>query len=83
MVLAHGGPVINLDQQEDLNRFVARFADANLPDALAGVERAIALLDRNVLVRLILINLGLHLRATIQGEANTGFPGMLTSMGSL
>ncbi len=78
LVTSHGGSMINTDQQDDLKRFVARFPDADLPRVLHGIERALTLLDRNVNVRLLLINIALLCKAAILGEASVGHPGMLT-----
>ncbi|HEX9006821.1 MAG TPA: DNA polymerase III subunit delta' [Bacteroidota bacterium] len=79
MVLANGGAVINLDQQEDLRRFVARFGTADLPRILNGAERALTLLDRNVQIRLLLINIALLTRAAVFGDAYQGHPGALAA----
>jgi DNA polymerase-3 subunit delta' len=79
MVLASGGSIINVDQQEDLGKFVARFGTADVPRMLNGLERALSLLDRNVQARLILINIALLTRASVLGETLAGHPGSLTA----
>jgi DNA polymerase III subunit delta' len=65
LVLRHGGDIINTDQQEELQRFVTRFPHADLHQAIAEVERAISLVDRNVYIRLILVQLAIALHSTI------------------
>ena len=65
LVLQHGGGIINVDQQEDLARFVAKFPRADLPQALAHVEKAISLVERNVYIKLVILNLALRLKADI------------------
>jgi DNA polymerase III subunit delta' len=66
LVLTHGGEIINVDQQEDLNRFVAKFPHADLLKVLAHVEKAISLVERNVYIRLVILNLAIRLKADIQ-----------------
>jgi len=39
-----GTSVINQDQSEDLDRFLARFTDSNIPSAIGAVERGLELL---------------------------------------
>ncbi len=65
LVLMHGGEIINVDQQEDLKRFTAKFPHANLLQALAHVEKAISLVDRNVYIKLVILNLAIRLKADI------------------
>jgi DNA polymerase-3 subunit delta' len=69
-VLSNGGNIINLDQQEDLKRFVARFPSADLVTVLADVERAISLLERNVYIKLVLIDLAFRLKTHILHPEN-------------
>jgi DNA polymerase-3 subunit delta' len=65
MVLARGGAVINLDQEEDLKRFVAKNPQADLPRAIQETERALSLLGRNTYIKLIIFTLATRLRATL------------------
>ncbi len=65
LVLARGGTVINLDQQDDVRRFLERFPAADLLQVLAEVERAISLVDRNVYIKLVLLRLAVRLKALI------------------
>jgi DNA polymerase-3 subunit delta' len=80
MVLASGGSVLNEDQQEDLHKFVARFPGADLPRVLAGIERALTLLDRNIHPKLLLFNLILLLRTAVPVDAPMGHPGALVPL---
>jgi DNA polymerase III subunit delta' len=65
MVLARGGAVINVDQKERLAKFVAVFPRANLSGAMADIEHAISLVDRNVYITLVLYALAGRLKTTI------------------
>jgi DNA polymerase III subunit delta' len=65
LVLRHGGTIINVDQQEDLNRFLAKFPHADLLQALAHVEQAISLVERNVYIKLAIVNLAIRLKTDI------------------
>jgi DNA polymerase-3 subunit delta' len=68
LVLSHGGSVINLDQQEDLQRFLARNPGADIPAAMTETERALSLLDRNAYIKLVIYTLATRLRRTRQGK---------------
>ncbi len=65
LVLMHGGVIINVDQQEDLKRFLVKFPHADLLQALAHVEKAISLVERNVYIKLVILNLAIRLKADI------------------
>jgi DNA polymerase-3 subunit delta' len=75
--LKNGGGLINDDQRTDLERFVKNFPDADLPRLMSGLELAAGWLDRNVQTKLLLMNIGLLIKATIQGETSVGSPGPL------
>jgi DNA polymerase-3 subunit delta' len=68
LVLSHGGNVINLDQQEDLKRYLARNPAADIRAAMAETERALSLLDRNAYIKLVIYTLATRLRRTRQGK---------------
>ncbi|MBI4536209.1 MAG: DNA polymerase III subunit delta' [Ignavibacteriae bacterium] len=70
-VLTQGGEIINLDQQEDLKRFTAKFPSADLVGAIAEVERAISLVYKNGYINLVLLLLATRVRKSIQPE-NSG-----------
>jgi hypothetical protein len=65
MVLARGGSVINVDQSERLSKFVAVFPLANLSAAMADIEHAILLVERNVYISLVLYSLAGRLKTNI------------------
>jgi DNA polymerase-3 subunit delta' len=67
MVLKEGGKIINLDQEEDLRRFLTRNPRADILAAMAETERALSLLDRNAYIKLVLYTLATRLRRTRQG----------------
>ncbi len=69
LVLLQGGEVINLDQQDDLQKFVSKFPQANLLGALADIERAISLVERNVYINLVMLQLAVQLRRRILASA--------------
>jgi len=68
LVLSKGGTVINLDQQDDLRRFLARNPGADIPAAMAETERALSLLERNAYIKLVLYTLATRLHGTRQGR---------------
>jgi len=65
LMLAHGGTIINTDQQEDLERFVRKFPRADLPGLIADVEDAISLVRRNVYIKLVLYQLSVLLKRRV------------------
>lgn len=65
LVLAQGGDVISLDQQDDLKKFVGRFPQADLARVIDEIERAIFLVERNVYINLVFLNLCVQLRKSI------------------
>jgi DNA polymerase-3 subunit delta' len=69
LVMVRGGSVINVDQTEDLRRFVDRFADADLVGVILGLERAVFLLERNVYIKLVFWDITVLLRRLILRSA--------------
>ncbi len=65
MVLARGGSVINVDQSERLSKFISVFPLANLSAAMADIEHAISLVERNVYITLVLYSLAGRLKTNI------------------
>lgn len=65
MVLARGGSVINLDQRDRLEKFNGVFPHADLGGAMADIEHAISLVDRNVYIALVLYSLAGRLKIHI------------------
>jgi hypothetical protein len=66
LVLAREGSIINVDQQESLKKFLARYPASNIPEILAEIDRAISLVERNVYIKLVLYNLAGQLKANIR-----------------
>lgn len=64
-VLLQGGEIINLDQQEDLKKFTAKFAGADLQKVMEAVEHSISLIYKNGYISLTLIQLAVKLRRAI------------------
>ncbi|MCU0428220.1 MAG: AAA family ATPase [Candidatus Kapabacteria bacterium] len=63
--------IINIDQIEDLKRFVGRFGvSGNLDAAARAIEQAIERLRRNVNITLILTTLALEVRRTLYRSAS-------------
>jgi DNA polymerase III subunit delta' len=65
MVLVRGGTIINIDQEDRLVKFVAVFPEADLGGAMADIEHAISLVERNVYISLVLYALAGRLKTTI------------------
>ncbi len=57
--------LVNVDQVELLQRFVERYPGCDLAKAISDVERAIALVGRNVYLPLVLASLAFDLRRAI------------------
>lgn len=62
-VSSNNNVIINIDQLVDLQNFVRNFSHAPLDSAAASIERAIALVRRNVDIHLLLTTLSLELRS--------------------
>ncbi len=65
MVLEKGGGIINIDQENDIKRFLQNFPDADLACVIRDIEYAISLLRRNVYITLVLLQLLFQLRENI------------------
>lgn len=66
LILREGaGNVINVDQAEDLRRFISKFPNADLHQAILHTEHAIALLRKNVYLPLIFFHLAVELKQAI------------------
>jgi DNA polymerase III subunit delta' len=67
MVLREGDAdaVMNIDQREPLEKFVRHFDRADLTGVIEAVDRAIALVGKNVYLSLIIMNLAFELRQLI------------------
>lgn len=61
----NGDAVINLDQQESLEKFVTHFDHADLAAVINAIERAIALVEKNIYLSLVLLNLAFDIRQFI------------------
>jgi DNA polymerase-3 subunit delta' len=70
LVMSRGGAIINLDQHEDVKRFVEKFPDAQLLQVIRDIEKTISLVERNVYITLVMLRLCVKLRASIlpQGD---------------
>ncbi|HVN47318.1 MAG TPA: DNA polymerase III subunit delta' [Bacteroidota bacterium] len=58
-------PTINEPDRKSLENFITNFPHANLSAAQSAVERAIAQVDKNIYLSLILINLSIDLKRTL------------------
>jgi DNA polymerase-3 subunit delta' len=65
LVLRSGGPVINMDQMDDLRKFISRFPDADLHAILGAIERAVSLVERNVYINVVMLQLIAQVRSSI------------------
>jgi len=66
LVLQQGARVINVDQEVRLTKFLDKFPHSDLHQILTDIERALSLLDRNIYIRLVLLNLALQLQSNIR-----------------
>jgi DNA polymerase-3 subunit delta' len=57
-------PILN-EERQSMEKFISNFPHANLANSIQSVEKAIAHLDKNVYLHLILINLAIDLRKDI------------------
>ena len=64
-VLLQGGEIINLDQQDDLQKFTAKFPAADLEQVLTSIDHCISLIDKNGYILLALLQLSVKLRRAI------------------
>jgi DNA polymerase III subunit delta' len=67
IVLQHNNEegIINLDQQEPIAKFIDHFNKSDLTAVVKAIERAIALVGKNIYLSLVLINLAFELRQAI------------------
>ncbi len=61
----NGDAIVNLDQQEPLDKFIAHFDQADLTAVINAIERAIALVEKNIYLSLVLLNLAFDIRQFI------------------
>lgn len=64
--------LVNFDQVEVLQKFVASFPEANLYGAVREIEASLNLMNRNVQINLILVVLLNKLRSYIRGDRYAG-----------
>ncbi len=65
MVMPHGGSIVNEDQRETLERFVAKFPGADLLQVMRDIEQSISLVRRNVYIKLVFYQLSVLLKRNI------------------
>ncbi|MEK7263196.1 MAG: DNA polymerase III subunit [Bacteroidota bacterium] len=67
--LQHSGAIFNIDQQDSLQKFAARYPNFQVAHAIALLENALSLNDKNVYIRLLIATLAIDLRTLIlQGK---------------
>ena len=67
--LQNNGIVFNVDQQDSLQRFANRYPNFQIAEAIALLENALSLNDKNVYIRLVITTLAIDLRTLIlQGK---------------
>ncbi len=69
LVLREGCTILNLDQRTDLESFLNRFPDADLPLVLDEINRAVSLVERNGYIPLVLVRLSIRLKRIILPRA--------------
>jgi DNA polymerase-3 subunit delta' len=60
--------IVNIDQRDDLERFVRKFPDADLRCVQQEIESAISLIEGNGSISLVLIQLSIRLRRLVTGH---------------
>ncbi len=60
--------VVNIDDSETLRRFSQHFPRADIGKFIERVERYLSLIEKNVYIRLVLMNLGLEMRRIVSGK---------------
>lgn len=70
LILRERGPegIHDVGDRADLERFTQRFPEADLIGALSRIDRAIALVGKNVYLSLLLTNLAIELRSDLTAE---------------
>jgi DNA polymerase III subunit delta' len=66
LVLQHGADVINVDQEPRIQKFINKYPNSDLHQILADIERALSLLDRNIYIKLVLLDLAVRLHSNIR-----------------
>ncbi len=61
----NGDAIINLDQRKPLDKFITHFHQAELTSVIYAIERAIALVEKNIYLSLVLLNLAFDIRQFI------------------
>lgn len=57
--------IINLDQQDPLEKFISHFSKSELTSVIKSVERSIALVEKNIYLSLVLFNLAFEIKQFI------------------
>jgi len=65
LVLREGRAILNADQRESLERFLARFPAADFPAIIDETDQAVSLVRRNGYIPLVLIRLSIRLKRII------------------
>ena len=56
---------MNLDQRNDLESFLNKFPETNLPFVLEEITKAVSLVERNGYIPLVLIRLSIRLKRVV------------------
>jgi len=65
LVLREGCTILNIDQRADLESFLAKFPDVDVPPILDEVNRTVSLVERNGYIPLALVRLSIRLKRMI------------------
>jgi DNA polymerase III subunit delta' len=66
LVLQQGAEVINVDQESRIRKFINSYPNSDLHQIIADVERALSLLERNIYIKLVLLDLAVRLQSNIR-----------------
>jgi DNA polymerase-3 subunit delta' len=71
LMLRHGNTIQTMDDEDrsGLESFISKFPDANLGKAMEAVETAIAQIDKNVYLSLLMVHLALELQQRLSETA--------------
>jgi DNA polymerase-3 subunit delta' len=65
LVMREGGRIINVDQQQDVERFCGKFPDADIHGVLGTIDDAIRMINRYMNPTIVLLQLSIRIRDII------------------
>ena len=65
LVLREGGSILNIDQKTEIQGFLTKYPNADLPSVLKEIEETVSLVERNGYIPLALVRLAIRLKRMI------------------